>query len=186
MDKLKQVFSFLIPTKGSKNRSNSSKMVSCPGPINISPYQIDFGAAYLCSRLKLENAAAFYDICDLLIRLRLNAILPTDFHRESQIIHPDFSALFSKFNEFNRAKQCKYRIQSSVTQEFVDDLCYFIWHYGNNSWKDIAFLMFNGQNSEYITVYIKHIYTHSCCFKVPATSLQSLYDILYENFTNSS
>ena len=54
MSFIKKVFSTFLPKRGYE-KPDSNKMVLCFHPDKIYPYQIDFGARYLCNKLKLET-----------------------------------------------------------------------------------------------------------------------------------
>ena len=56
---IRKVFSVFMPKRGNE-KPDSNKMVLCFGPDKIYPYQIDFGAAILFSKLKLETPDAFF------------------------------------------------------------------------------------------------------------------------------
>ena len=180
MEIIKRIFSSFI-AKIWNEKPDSNGMVMCLGPNNIYPYQVDFGAAYLCNKLNLNTPDKFYDVCDLLLRLHAHGISQRTFEIECQNIHSQFSSLFYKFNQFDKDKKCKYGLKSPITDSYKDDLCYFVWHYGNLQWKNIARLMFNGQENECIVTYIKNIFINMCCFKVPKTSLSSLHIMINES-----
>ncbi len=89
-------------------------MITSLGPVNIYPYQIDFGAAYLCSKLKIDSEETYFDICDVLLRVYLNAISPMEFDYACQKIHPQFRQLFLTFNHFIPNKQCAYYLRNNI------------------------------------------------------------------------
>ena len=154
-------------------------MILCHGPDKIFPYQIDFGAAYLCYKLDLQTPDAFYDVANILLMVHMNAINPSSFDKECQKIHPHFARLLCNFNHYDSQKKCYYRLTSPITSSFIDDLCYFVWHHGNLQWEIIAASMFNGQSNKCAKMYIKNIFINACCFKVPEKSLSSLYQYIY-------
>ena len=143
-----------------KGNASPNQMVHCFGPLNLCPYQIDFGTAYLFQKLKLSTPEMFYEIRDLLFKKASNGISDENFAARASEIHSNFCQCYSVLDKACDNKICKYNLESKIDECFIDDLCFFVWHFGNNDWKRIARHMYNKRDSEFIATYIKNIYVN--------------------------
>ena len=125
---MKRFFAKFIPRKGSIPTQN--QMVHCFGPLNLCPYQIDFGAAYLFHKLQLDTPDSFYEIRDLLSKRAYDGISDANFLARASEIHSNFYQCYSFLDSACNGKVCNYNlfaisfgISEIITGKILLDAC---------------------------------------------------------------
>ena len=178
MNMLKRIIAKFIPA--GKQAQEPCQMLDCFGPINLPPEQIDFGTVYICRSINSQTPDTFFAVRHLLFQSFYCGFSQDDFRQEADKIHPNVYRFYLRLTLFDQERKLRYTLGSKINNNFIDDLCCFIWKLGNTDWSKIAYHMYNGITSEVHIAQIKTIYRNMCNFKVPKDDLSSLFTLLDE------